>query len=75
MLREKNGTGSITLLLSPKELLALDGSMWYDLTSSKCLLNDDRLQEPKPAPYVNDIKDATMYYGNRILKDFKDKCG
>jgi hypothetical protein len=37
--------------------------------------DDDRPQEPKPAPYVNDIKDTTAYFANRILKDFKEKCG
>lgn len=51
----------------------MDGSLWYDLTYSKCLLGNDRSQEPKPAPYVNDIKDTAAYYANRILKDFKGK--
>ncbi|EGO20989.1 hypothetical protein SERLADRAFT_452131 [Serpula lacrymans var. lacrymans S7.9] len=29
--------------------------------------------EPKPGPYVSEIKDSTMFYGNRVLKEFKDK--
>ncbi|KIJ68943.1 hypothetical protein HYDPIDRAFT_79601 [Hydnomerulius pinastri MD-312] len=29
--------------------------------------------EPKPGPYVNDIKESTMFYSNRVLKEFKDK--
>ncbi|KAG2158424.1 adenylate cyclase associated N terminal-domain-containing protein [Suillus bovinus] len=29
--------------------------------------------EPKPGPYVNEIKESTTYYANRILKDFKEK--
>jgi adenylyl cyclase-associated protein len=29
--------------------------------------------EPKPGPYVNEIKESTAYYANRILKDFKEK--
>ncbi|XP_078585473.1 adenylyl cyclase-associated protein 2-like isoform X5 [Branchiostoma floridae x Branchiostoma japonicum] len=28
---------------------------------------------PKPAPYVKEMKDAGMFYTNRVLKDFKDK--
>jgi hypothetical protein len=56
------------------ELLSLDGSLWYDLNASKYQLNDDSLQQPKPGPYVNEIKESTAYYANRILKDFKEKC-
>ncbi|KIK35491.1 hypothetical protein CY34DRAFT_95978 [Suillus luteus UH-Slu-Lm8-n1] len=29
--------------------------------------------QPKPGPYVNEIKESTAYYTNRILKDFKEK--
>ncbi|KAI0303480.1 cyclase-associated protein [Multifurca ochricompacta] len=29
--------------------------------------------ENKPGPYVTDIKEATQFYGNRIIKDFKEK--
>ncbi|KAI0290512.1 adenylate cyclase associated N terminal-domain-containing protein [Russula brevipes] len=29
--------------------------------------------ENKPGPYVSEIKDATQFYGNRIMKEFKDK--
>ena len=32
------------------------------------------LQESKPGPYVTDMKEATQFYGNRIMKDFKEKC-
>ncbi|KAI0340134.1 hypothetical protein BDW22DRAFT_1360659 [Trametopsis cervina] len=28
---------------------------------------------PKPAPYVQSIKEATEFYGNRIIKEWKDK--
>lgn len=55
------------------ELLLLDGSLWYDLDGSTYLLNNNGLQEPKPGPYVNEIKESTTYYANRILKDFKEK--
>lgn len=29
--------------------------------------------ENKPGPYVTDMKEATQFYGNRIIKDFKEK--
>ncbi|EPQ58427.1 cyclase-associated protein [Gloeophyllum trabeum ATCC 11539] len=29
--------------------------------------------EPKPGPYVKDILDSTMFYGNRVIKEFKEK--
>ena len=29
--------------------------------------------EPKPAPFVGEMKDAAQFYVNRILKEFKDK--
>ncbi|KAI0050050.1 hypothetical protein FA95DRAFT_1677076 [Auriscalpium vulgare] len=29
--------------------------------------------ESKPGPYVAETKDATQFYGNRIIKDFKEK--
>ncbi|OBZ75884.1 Adenylyl cyclase-associated protein [Grifola frondosa] len=29
--------------------------------------------EPKPGPYVAEIKDATLFYGNRVIKEFKEK--
>ena len=29
--------------------------------------------EPTPAPFVSDMKDAALFYTNRVLKDFKDK--
>ncbi|OCH90293.1 cyclase-associated protein [Obba rivulosa] len=29
--------------------------------------------EPKPGPYVSEIKDSTQFYGNRVIKEFKDK--
>ncbi|KAH9842539.1 cyclase-associated protein [Rhodofomes roseus] len=28
---------------------------------------------PKPGPFVAEIKDSTLFYGNRVLKEFKDK--
>ncbi|SAM71154.1 probable adenylyl-cyclase-associated protein CAP [Ustilago bromivora] len=28
--------------------------------------------EPKPAPYVGDMKDSAQFYANRVIKDFKD---
>lgn len=30
------------------------------------------LQE-KPGPYVTEMKDATQFFGNRIIKEFKEK--
>lgn len=29
--------------------------------------------EPKPGPFVAEIKDATQFYANRVLKEFKEK--
>ncbi|KZO95760.1 hypothetical protein CALVIDRAFT_537742 [Calocera viscosa TUFC12733] len=29
--------------------------------------------EPKPAPFIGEIKDSTQFYTNRVLKEFKDK--
>ncbi|KAJ3337580.1 F-actin-capping protein subunit alpha [Gonapodya sp. JEL0774] len=29
--------------------------------------------EPKPAPYVEEMKQAAQFYTNRVLKEFKDK--
>ncbi|TFK55228.1 hypothetical protein OE88DRAFT_1653977 [Heliocybe sulcata] len=29
--------------------------------------------EPKPGPYVKEINDSTMFYGNRVIKEFKEK--
>lgn len=29
--------------------------------------------EPKPGPHVAEIKDSTLFYGNRVIKEFKDK--
>lgn len=28
---------------------------------------------PAPAPFVKEMKDSGMFYGNRVLKDFKDR--
>ncbi|KAM5542594.1 hypothetical protein V8D89_003555 [Ganoderma adspersum] len=28
---------------------------------------------PKPGPYVGEMKDSTQFYGNRVIKEFKDK--
>uniref|UniRef100_A0A0W0F912 Adenylyl cyclase-associated protein n=1 Tax=Moniliophthora roreri TaxID=221103 RepID=A0A0W0F912_MONRR len=28
---------------------------------------------PKPGPYLGEIKDQVLYYGNRIIKEFKEK--
>ncbi|KAK2460602.1 hypothetical protein APHAL10511_007072 [Amanita phalloides] len=28
---------------------------------------------PKPAPYVSDVKEAVDYYGNKIIKEWKEK--
>ncbi|EEB87330.1 hypothetical protein MPER_15359, partial [Moniliophthora perniciosa FA553] len=28
---------------------------------------------PKPGPYIGEIKDQVLYYGNRIIKEFKEK--
>ncbi|KZT28536.1 hypothetical protein NEOLEDRAFT_1129357 [Neolentinus lepideus HHB14362 ss-1] len=29
--------------------------------------------EPKPGPYVKEINDSTLFYGNRVIKEFKEK--
>ncbi|KAI0329833.1 cyclase-associated protein [Cubamyces sp. BRFM 1775] len=28
---------------------------------------------PKPGPYVAEVKDSTQFYGNRVIKEFKEK--
>ncbi|KAI0713442.1 adenylate cyclase associated N terminal-domain-containing protein [Earliella scabrosa] len=28
---------------------------------------------PKPGPFVSEIKDSTQFYGNRVIKEFKEK--
>ncbi|PWN47477.1 hypothetical protein IE53DRAFT_321156 [Violaceomyces palustris] len=28
--------------------------------------------EPKPGPFVNEMKDSAQFYANRVIKDFKD---
>jgi len=28
---------------------------------------------PKPGPYINDIKDSVAYYGNKVMQEFKSK--
>ncbi|KAJ1497056.1 hypothetical protein HMI56_005836 [Coelomomyces lativittatus] len=29
--------------------------------------------EPTPAPYVSEMKDSAQFYGNRVIKQYKDK--
>ncbi|KAF5365719.1 hypothetical protein D9758_003279 [Tetrapyrgos nigripes] len=29
--------------------------------------------QSKPGPYINEVKDQTLYYGNRVLKEYKEK--
>ena len=29
--------------------------------------------EPKPADYVNEVLDSAKFYGNRIIKEYKEK--
>ncbi|KZT11643.1 cyclase-associated protein [Laetiporus sulphureus 93-53] len=29
--------------------------------------------EPKPGPFVAEVKDSTMFYANRVLKEFREK--
>ena len=48
------------VLLLPSAMLELSGLI-------------KMLQENKPGPYVTEIKDATQFYGNRIIKEFKEK--
>lgn len=31
------------------------------------------LQEPKPGPFVNEMKDSAQFYTNRVIKEFKEK--
>ena len=31
------------------------------------------LVEPKPCPYITEMRDACQFYGNRVLKEYKDK--
>ena len=30
-------------------------------------------QSPKPGPFVGEIKDSTQFYGNRVMKEYKEK--
>ena len=29
--------------------------------------------EPKPAPFIQEMRDAAKFYGDRVLKEYKDK--
>ena len=40
----------------------------------RLLHSDQRLQSPKPGPFVAEVKDSALYYTNRVLKEFRDKC-
>ena len=31
------------------------------------------LQSPKPAPYVKEMGDQALFYGNRVIKEYKGK--
>ena len=31
------------------------------------------LQAPKPAQYVKEMSDQALFYGNRVIKDYKGK--
>lgn len=31
------------------------------------------MQEPTTVPFIEDIKQSVEYYGNRIIKEFKEK--
>ena len=46
-------------------------SLWLDCNSRN---TDYFFQEPKPGPYVGEIKDSAQFYANRVLKEFKEKC-
>ena len=30
-------------------------------------------QSPKPAPYVKEMSDQALFYGNRVIKEYKGK--
>jgi hypothetical protein len=32
-----------------------------------------QLLQPKPGPYLAEIKDSVLYNGNRVIKEFKEK--
>ena len=36
-------------------------------------LSHTHTQAPKPAPYVKEMHDQALFYGNRIIRDFKGK--
>ena len=44
-------------------------------SSSKVAFQPHVLQSPKPGPYVGEMKDSTQFYGNRVIKEFKEKYG
>ena len=31
------------------------------------------IAKPKPGPFVNEIKESSLFYGNRVIKEFKEK--
>jgi adenylyl cyclase-associated protein len=33
----------------------------------------DSLVQDNPARYVKDVKESSDYYGNRVIKDYKEK--
>lgn len=32
------------------------------------------MQSPKPGPHVKEITDSTQFWGDRVIKEFKEKC-
>lgn len=39
-----------------------------------CSFVVDLAQEPKPGPYVKDMKESAEFYANRVVKEFKERC-
>jgi len=49
------------------------GSQWCVDTVLMLFGKSHTLSQPIPGPYINDIKDSTVFYGNRVIKEYKEK--
>ena len=50
------------------------GHREYSTSVFKISFRSHSLQQAKPGPFVKDIKEEAEFYGNRLIKEYKDKC-
>lgn len=53
----------------PRDGLQLCVSWVFDFVTARLM----SMQEPTTVPFIEDIKQSVEYYGNRIIKEFKEK--